>query len=130
MATGRSYRSTAWALGAHAAAILLILYLVKSHVHFAAPVKIARVVELAVPPKAPVKMKAMGGGGGQRGPTAVTKGTPPKFAEVQIVPPKAPLLRSGSLNLKVTAKRAEGFKDPISLRLLYNPAAVLLRIVP
>ncbi len=32
----------------------------------------------------------MGGGGGQRGPTPVTKGTPPKFADMQITPPKAP----------------------------------------
>ena len=34
----------------------------------------------------------MSGGGGQRGPTSVAKGTPPKFAEEQIVPPKAPPL--------------------------------------
>jgi hypothetical protein len=43
---------------------------------------------------------------------------------IEIVQPKAPLVRSGSLNLKVVAKRAEGFKDPISLRLLYNPPGV------
>ena len=38
--------------------------------------------------------------------------------------PKAPLVRNGSLNLKVVAKRAEGFTAPISLRLLYNPPGV------
>lgn len=43
---------------------------------------------------------------------------------IEIVQPKAPLVRSGSINLKVVAKRAEGFKDPISLRLLYNPPGV------
>lgn len=43
---------------------------------------------------------------------------------IDLVPPKASLVRSGSLNLKVVAKRAEGFKDPISLRLLYNPPGV------
>src|SRR4029079_1444171 len=43
---------------------------------------------------------------------------------IDLVAPKAPLVRSGSLNLKVVAKRADGFKDPISLRLLYNPPGV------
>jgi hypothetical protein len=43
---------------------------------------------------------------------------------IDLVAPKAPLVRSGSLNLKVVAKRAEGFNDPISLRLLYNPPGV------
>jgi pre-peptidase len=43
---------------------------------------------------------------------------------IDLVAPKAPLVRNGSLNLKVVAKRAEGFKDPISLRMLYNPPGV------
>jgi hypothetical protein len=43
---------------------------------------------------------------------------------LELVEPEAPLVRSGSLNLKVIAKRAEGFKDSISLRMLYNPAGV------
>jgi Bacterial pre-peptidase C-terminal domain len=43
---------------------------------------------------------------------------------LDLVAPKAPLVRNGSLNLKVLAKRAEGFKDQISLRLLYNPPGV------
>jgi periplasmic protein TonB len=115
MAAGRSYRSTAWALGAHAVAILLILYLVKSHIHFAAPVKIARVAELAVPPLAPVKAKAMGGGGGQRGPTPVTKGTPPKFAETQIVPPKAPPLMEAKIHVEPTIEVQKDVKMENSL---------------
>ena len=43
---------------------------------------------------------------------------------IEIVPPKAPLVRSGSLPLKVVARRAEGFKDPIGLRMLYNPPGI------
>jgi Bacterial pre-peptidase C-terminal domain len=43
---------------------------------------------------------------------------------LDLIAPKAPLVRNGSVNLKVIAKRAEGFKDPISLRLLYNPPGV------
>jgi periplasmic protein TonB len=102
MAGRRDFRSTAWAVAAHALAILLIGYLVKTHVRFAAPVRIARAVELAVLRNAPVKIKAMGGGGGQRGPTPVTKGTPPKFAEEQIVPPKAPPLEPPKIHIEPT----------------------------
>jgi len=40
---------------------------------------------------------------------------------IDLVAPKTPLVRGGTMQLKVVAKRAEGFKDPISLRLLYNP---------
>jgi protein TonB len=115
MAAGRSYRSTAWAVGAHAVAILLILYLVKSHVQFAAPVKIARAVELAVLRNAPVKIKTMGGGGGQRGPTPVTKGTPPKFAAVQIVPPKAPPLMEAKIHVEPTIEVQQDVKMASSL---------------
>ena len=87
---GRSARSTGFAVMAHLAALLLIEVAVRSGVRLAAPVKVSTVAEvLVVPPVAPVRAKTMGGGGGQRGPTPVTKGTPPKFAEVQIVPPMA-----------------------------------------
>ena len=43
---------------------------------------------------------------------------------LELAPPEAPLVRNGSLDLKVVAKRAEGFNDPISLRMLYNPPGV------
>ena len=43
---------------------------------------------------------------------------------IDIVPPKAPLPRNGSIGLKVVATRAAGFTAPISLRLLYNPPGV------
>lgn len=43
---------------------------------------------------------------------------------IDIVPPKAPLVRNGSMGLKVVATRKEGFKAPISLRMLYNPPGV------
>jgi protein TonB len=44
----------------------------------------------------------MGGGGGQKGPTPVTKGNPPKFAPVQIVPPKAPPLEEAKIKVDPT----------------------------
>jgi protein TonB len=50
------------------------------------------------PPMAPAKT-TMGGGGGQRGPTPVTQGHLPKFADVQITPPKAPPLEQPKIQM-------------------------------
>jgi len=44
--------------------------------------------------------------------------------KIQMVAPKAPLLQSGSLNLKIVAERKNDFKGPISLTLLYSPPGV------
>lgn len=43
---------------------------------------------------------------------------------IDVVAPKAPLVRNGTLNLKVVATRAPDFKAPISVLLLYNPGGV------
>jgi protein TonB len=115
MAVGRDFRSTAWAVGAHALAILLIGYLVKTHVRFAAPVKTMQVTELAAPPQAPPKATAMGGGGGQRGLTPVTKGTPPKFADTQIVPPKVPPLEPPKIQIEPTIEVQKDVKMASSI---------------
>lgn len=44
--------------------------------------------------------------------------------KIDIVQPKAPLVRNGSMDLKVVATRAPDFKAPISVFLLYNPPGV------
>jgi hypothetical protein len=44
--------------------------------------------------------------------------------KIDIVQPKAPLVRNGSLQLKVVATRAAGFTAPISVTMLYNPPGV------
>ena len=44
--------------------------------------------------------------------------------KIDIVAPKAPLVRNGSMNLKVVATRAEDFTAPINLQLLYNPPGI------
>jgi periplasmic protein TonB len=95
---GRGYRSTGWAVAAHVFAILVVGFAATTQIHIAAPVKTMAVSELVVPPK----INAMGGGGGQRGETPVTKGTPPKFAETQIVPPKAPPLEEPKIHIEPT----------------------------
>jgi hypothetical protein len=40
---------------------------------------------------------------------------------IELVPPKAPLPRNGSAELKVIAKRVGDFKAPIAISLVYNP---------
>lgn len=53
--------------------------------------------------------------------TAITKEIP---FTIEIVEPKAPLVRNGQMNLKVVAKRAPEFTAPISVFLLYHPPGV------
>ena len=53
--------------------------------------------------------------------TAVTQEVPFK---IEIVEPKVPLVRDGAMNLKVVATRAEGFKAPIAVQMLFNPPGV------
>jgi hypothetical protein len=53
--------------------------------------------------------------------TAVTQEAPFK---IEIVEPKVPLVRDGSMNLKVVATRKEGFNAAISVQMLYNPPGV------
>ena len=51
-------------------------------------------------------------------PIAVTDEAP---FEIAIVEPKVPLVRGGSMELKVVAKRKEGFKAPIKIDMLWLP---------
>ncbi len=52
---------------------------------------------------------------------AVTQDAP--FA-IQITEPKVPLVRDGTLGLKVVATRQNGFTAPIAIRMLYDPPGV------
>ena len=52
---------------------------------------------------------------------AVTKAAPFK---IEIVQPKAPLVKNGQMQLKVVATRDEGFTAPIAISMLYNPPGV------
>jgi len=53
--------------------------------------------------------------------TAVTNDTP---FTIEIVEPKVPLVRDGSMDLKIVAQRKEGFTAPIAVQMLYNPPGV------
>jgi protein TonB len=115
MAGGRSYRATAWAVGAHIFAIVIIGYAATTRIHLAAPPVVRDVTALNDLPQSLPKARAMGGGGGQRGPTPVTQGTPPKFAETQVVPPKAPPMDEPKIHLEPTLEVQQDVKMASSL---------------
>ncbi len=52
---------------------------------------------------------------------AVTKAIP---FDIEVMQPTVPLVANGSSSLVVKAKRKEGYKEPIGLRLLYAPGGV------
>ena len=109
---------TAWisSVAIYALLIVLIALLLRSGVHLATKqLALAPPIDLLTPPPAPPKANAMGGGGGQRGPTPVTKGTPPKFAETQIVPPKAPPLVEPKIKIDPTIEVQKDVKMASSL---------------
>lgn len=53
--------------------------------------------------------------------TAVGEAAP---FSIEIVQPKVPIVQNGTMNLKVVAKRSEGFTAPINLRTLWMPSGV------
>jgi protein TonB len=87
----RGARSTGYAVLAHAAAILLVCLAVSAHVRFTPPVAAPDITELSTPPPIALEKKAAGGGGGSNNHAPVAKGQLPKFAPVQITPPRIPV---------------------------------------
>ena len=43
---------------------------------------------------------------------------------ITLVEPKVPLVRSGTMDLKVVAQRQPGFEEPITLKMIYNPPGI------
>lgn len=104
MRVKRDPTSTAIAVVIHGLIILFIAWILIKKIPLSAPAKTTLVTEVAIPPMAPMKAQSMGGGGGQRGPTPVSKGSPPKFADEQIVPPKAPPLEEPKIKIEPTVE--------------------------
>jgi protein TonB len=86
----RSTASTAFAVVAHSCVLLVVLGLASRQMG-TAPLRLAKLQQV-VTPIPPIARHAdkMGGGGGQHDLAPVTQGRLPKFAQEQIVPPKAP----------------------------------------
>ena len=99
MKTRQDPRATAASFAIYALLILIILWMINKHVQFAAPLNKALIIALTPPPPMPMAKDKMGGGGGQRGPTPVTKGALPKFADQQITPPKAPPMEQPKIRM-------------------------------
>jgi protein TonB len=125
MKTKQDPRATAASIVIYALLILLCLWLARQHFKFAAPAKTTLVTELTPPPQMDMAKDRMGGGGGQRGPTPVSKGQLPKFAKIQITPPKAPPMEQPKIqmpaptievqqNLKMANNNMPNFGDPNS----------------
>ncbi len=57
----------------------------------------------------------------RRAATAVTEAAP---FSIEVVEPKAPLVRDGAMDLKIRATRQEGYTAPITVYMLYNPPGV------
>jgi protein TonB len=99
MATKQDPRATAASVAFYALLILLFLWLAGRKVTNYLDAK-NTITEIAPPPPiADMKKDVMGGGGGQKGPTPVTKGQLPKFADTQITPPKAPPMEEPKIKM-------------------------------
>ena len=115
MKTKQNPAATGSAIALYALLILFIAWLLHEKVKFAAPVRALVVTDLAIPPQAPPRADKMGGGGGQRGPTPVTKGTPPKFADTRIVPPNKPPLIEPKIHIEPTIEVQQDVKMASSI---------------
>ena len=87
----RDAKSTAYALLAHAAAILLVCWVVSAHVRFSPPTKTDQMPDITTPPPMAPERQTAGGGGGANNHTPAGKGQLPKFAPELITPPKIPV---------------------------------------
>jgi len=91
MATKMSKQAIAYSIVFYSLLILLIALLIRNHVQLAAKPQVAITITAPpIPPPIPPKAEQIGGGGGQHDLAPVTQGHLPKFAQEQIVPPKAP----------------------------------------
>lgn len=87
----RNTHSTGYALLAHAAAVLLMCWAVSAHVRIAPPATNPELNLLTTPPPVAPEKRSSGGGGGAQTHEPASKGQLPKFAPVQITPPKIPV---------------------------------------
>ena len=116
MADDRGYRGRVWALAMHGVAILLIGAIVRAQVGLRTPVQPMVDVALTAPPKMPVRASVMAGGGGQHELTPATKGAPPKFAEMPVIPPMAPPKAPPMMEAKIHVDPAIDVQPDVKMR--------------
>ncbi len=115
MAVKQNPKAWASSIAFYALLIVLIGWLIHKKVQFSAPVKQVILTDLSRSAPGASKANAMGGGGGQKGPTPVTKGTPPKFADTQLVPPNKPPLIEPKIHIEPTIEVQQDVKMASSL---------------
>jgi protein TonB len=99
MATHQDPKATASAVAIYVILGLLFFFWGARAIHNNMVAKQMELTKLLTPPPMAPMKQTMGGGGGQRGPTPVTKGALPKFAETQITPPKAPPMEQPKIRM-------------------------------
>jgi protein TonB len=99
MATHQDPKATASAVAIYVVLGLLFFFWGARAIHNNMVAKQMELTKLLTPPPMAPMKQTMGGGGGQRGPTPVTKGALPKFAETQITPPKAPPMEQPKIRM-------------------------------
>jgi protein TonB len=100
--TQRSSASLWFAAAAHGLALLLILAVASRHLSVPAPTKTLLTTALIPPPAIPPAAHTIGGGGGHHDIAPDTAGHLPKFAQHQILPPKAPPTEAPRLAIEPT----------------------------
>jgi periplasmic protein TonB len=99
MAMKQDPKATASAILIYAALILLFIFWGARKLQQMAVAKQLQLTAILTPPPMAPRKDTMGGGGGQKGPTPVTKGHLPKFADTQITPPKAPPMEEPKIRM-------------------------------
>jgi protein TonB len=99
MAMKQDPKATASAIVIYGILILLFVFWGARKIQQLQTQKTMQLIALTTPPPMAPAKDTMGGGGGQRGPTPVTKGQLPKFADTQITPPKAPPLEEPKIKM-------------------------------
>jgi protein TonB len=98
MATRQDPKATVSAVLIYLLLICLIWWAAR-RVHQIQQEKKMDLTNMVIPPPISDLQKKMGGGGGQKGPTPVSKGQLPKFAKIQITPPKAPPMEQPKIRM-------------------------------
>lgn len=121
----QSTRSSVTALLLHLAALALFAVLVRQHVRLSAREPATTTVALSVPLPAPPRAQAIGGGGGQRGPTPVSRGHLPLRSDHPLVPPSTPPLAQPKIAVEPTINIQKNLRLASSLPDLGQPNSPL-----
>jgi periplasmic protein TonB len=114
MAPEKSYPSTAYAVAAHALVIVVIGFVVNAQIRSASPARES--VTAMIDPitlRADPKADTIGGGGGQKGLTPVSRGALPKLDQEPLSAPKIPPLQTPLLAIEPSVDMQKDLKSAV-----------------